>query len=129
MKFFLVGGSAAILNLVLMVLLVDKLGFNSIFLKNLANLLAILISTIYAFFFHRSFTWGDVREDMVFNTLKQLTIFISSGILAIILRILLFYVFDLIGFDYLPNVVIGISLAACLNYVINHKFAFKTAKS
>lgn len=128
LKFGLVGGSAAVLNLVLMVLLVGVLGFNSYILKNLANLLAIIISTLYAFYVHRSVTWGDVREGMVFNTEKQLTFFITTAFFSIILRVLLFYLFDLIGLYYIINVILGIGLAACVNFVINDKVVFKTVK-
>ena len=128
MKFILVGGSAAILNLVLMFLLVDKLGFDNTSLKNLANILAVLISSIYAFSLHRSVTWGDLRENMVHNIPKQFSIFITNGFLAILLRFLLFYVFDLLGMYYLLNVSFGIALVACVNYVINHHLTFKAVK-
>jgi putative flippase GtrA len=79
LKFILVGGSATILNLALMYLLVGKLGFDTTSLKNLANFIAVLISSVYAFSFHRSVTWGDLREDMVHNIPKQFSIFINNG--------------------------------------------------
>jgi dolichol-phosphate mannosyltransferase len=124
----LVGGSATILNLALMYLLVGKLGFDTTSLKNLANFIAVLISSVYAFSFHRSVTWGDLREDMVHNIPKQFSIFITNGFLAILLRILLFYIFDLLGMYYLLNVSFGIALVAGVNYVINHTFTFKAVK-
>jgi dolichol-phosphate mannosyltransferase len=128
LKFILVGGSAAILNLVLMFLLVDKLGFNNTLLRNIANILAVFISTIYAFTFHRSVTWGDLRENMVHNIQKQFSIFVTNGIIAILLRFLLFYVFDLLGMYYLINVSLGIALVGCVNYFINHNLTFKAVR-
>ena len=108
--------------------IVDKLDFNSTSLKNLANILAVLISSIYAFSFHRSVTWGDLRENMIHNIPKQFSIFITNGFFAILLRLLLFYVFDLLGMYYLINVSFGIALVACVNYVINHNLTFKAVK-
>ncbi len=48
-KFVLVGGSAAVVNLGLMTFLVEYLGFDGYYLKNLANIISMEISIVYAF--------------------------------------------------------------------------------
>ena len=128
LMFILVGGSVTILNLLLMFLFVDKLGFTNTLLKNLANIFTVLISSIYAFSLHRLVTWGDLRENMVYKIPKQFSIFLTTGFLAILLRILLFYFFNLLGVYYLINVLIGITIVACVQYVINHTFTFKAVR-
>ena len=61
-KFLVAGGSAALVNLLLITLFIELLGFNSYFLKNLANILAIEMSVVYIFTLSRVWTWKDAPK-------------------------------------------------------------------
>ena len=56
-KFLLGGGFAAGLNLALIFLLVDKFGFDSATLRNLANILSMEMSLVASFFIYRVWVW------------------------------------------------------------------------
>ena len=61
-KFLIVGFSAAALNLGLMMLFVELLGFTSFSLKNIANILSMEISIAFNFTLSRLWTWDDAPK-------------------------------------------------------------------
>jgi dolichol-phosphate mannosyltransferase len=60
-KFLLGGGVAAVINLILIFVLIDLLGFNTPALRNIANLVSIELSLLASFFIYRVWVWpgGD----------------------------------------------------------------------
>jgi putative flippase GtrA len=99
---------------------------NSPFLKNLANFVALILSILFAFFFHRAFTWGDCTFESGYRLLKQILLFYSSNTLAIFIRTISFALFDyLFKLNYLLNVAIGIGIASLLNFVVYDRAIFK----
>jgi len=52
-KFILGGGVSAIINLLLIFLIIDKLGFDTPTLRNIANVISIEISLLASFFIYR----------------------------------------------------------------------------
>jgi dolichol-phosphate mannosyltransferase len=127
LKFLLGGGLAAALNLALIYLIIGKLGFNTPFLRNIANVISIEISLIFSFFIYRTWVWTggiwNIRE--VF--LRQLPLYHIAAGVAVITRILfIFPILDWLRVNYGINTLIGAVLSASINYLISDSFIFKT---
>ncbi|QHG18332.1 glycosyltransferase [Nostoc sp. ATCC 53789] len=127
LKFLLGGGLAAALNLALIYLIIEKLGFNTPFLRNIANVISIEISLIFSFFIYRTWVWTggiwNIRE--VF--LRQLPLYHVSAGVAVITRIFfIFPILDWLRINYAINTLIGALLSASINYLISDRFVFKT---
>jgi dolichol-phosphate mannosyltransferase len=124
-KFLLVGGSAAIVNLGVMSLLVELLGFKGYYLRNLANILSIEISVLFAFVLNRQWTWKDAIKKRGQKLIGQFIIYNSAVLIGILLRIALFAILELTGLFYLLNVSLGIGAAAIVDYMLYDKVVFK----
>ncbi|MBG1244854.1 glycosyltransferase [Nostoc sp. NZL] len=127
LKFLLGGGLAAALNLVLIYLIIEKLGFNTPFLRNIANVVSIEISLIFSFFIYRTWVWTggiwNIREVLF----RQLPLYHVSAGLAVITRILfIFPILDWLKVNYAINTIIGALVSASINYLISDRFVFKT---
>ncbi|MDJ0581797.1 MAG: hypothetical protein QNJ66_17500 [Crocosphaera sp.] len=53
LKFLLGGSLAALINIIMMIILIKNLGFNSPILHNIANIISIEISLVTSFFIYR----------------------------------------------------------------------------
>jgi dolichol-phosphate mannosyltransferase len=128
-KFLIVGCSAAAVNFLLITIFVELLGFNSYFLKNLANILAIEMSAVYNFLISRLWTWKDAPRKQGKSLLGQFISFNLALLAGIVLRVILFAVFEKWGLFYLLNVAIGIGIAACIDFILYDKFVFKRGET
>jgi len=124
-KFLIVGGSAGIVNLVAMSLFVEILGFKTYLLKNIANVASIEISIFYNFLFQRLWTWNDAPKKAGKKLLGQFFLFNSAALAGILIRIILFALLDLTGLYYQINVVLGIGVAAAIDFILYDKIVFK----
>jgi dolichol-phosphate mannosyltransferase len=124
-KFLIVGCSAALVNFLLITIFIELLGFKSYFLKNLANILAIEMSAIYNFSISRVWTWKDAPRKQGKSLVGQFIYFNGVLLAGIVVRVILFAVFEKWGLFYLLNVAIGIGIAACIDFVLYDKFVFK----
>jgi len=125
LKFLLISGSAVVLNLLLLYLLVHYLGMDSRLGENIANVISMEISIIYNFFMSRAFTWSDRLKEMGKNLFIQIVKFHAAIGISLLFRIALFFVLQLVGVFYLLNAAIGIGLAAAFNFVIYDTLIFK----
>jgi putative flippase GtrA len=125
MKFLIVGCSAAIVNFLLITIFIELLGFKTYFLKNLANILAIEMSAIYNFSISRVWTWKDAPRKQGKSLVGQFLYFNLVLLAGIVVRVILFAVFEKWGLFYLLNVAIGIGIAACIDFILYDKFVFK----
>lgn len=124
-KFFLVSGSAVLLNLLLLYLLVTFCGLGTPLGENIANIISMEIAVIYNFFMSRAFTWQDRRKEHGQQLLWQLLKFhITIGI-TLLLRIVLFFFLQIAGVHYILNAAIGIALAAAINFVVYDTLIFR----
>lgn len=124
-KFLLGGGVAATLNLILMYFFIEKAGFTTDFLENIANIISIEISLIFSFFVYRIWVWQGGSWKVQDILLKQLPLYHVSAGSAVVLRV--FVVFPLLnwlGVSYSVNTLIGVLLSAILNYLISDRFVF-----
>ncbi|WP_375501611.1 glycosyltransferase [uncultured Nostoc sp.] len=126
-KFFLGGSLAAALNLLLIFLLIEKLGFNTPILRNIANIVTIEISLVFSFFIYRTWVWAGGIWNLREVFLRQLPLYHVSAGVAVIIRILfIFPILDWLRVNYAINTVIGALLSASINYLISDSFVFKT---
>ncbi|CCH97045.1 glycosyltransferase [Microcystis aeruginosa] len=125
-RFLIAGGVAFLINLFLIYWFIDDLGFNTPFLKNVANVISIEISLIASFFIYRIWVWtgGDwTIRDVI---LIQLPLYHLSAGLAILLRVFLIFPFlNWLGISPGVNTMIGVLVGASINYVASDSLVFK----
>ena len=125
LKFLGVSGSAVMLNLFLLFLLVTYLGFGTRLGENAANAISMELSIIYNFFMSRAITWRDrPRESGNGLFLQTLRFHLVIGI-TLVFRLALFPLLQLFDVHYLVNAAIGIGLAATFNFVIYDTLVFR----
>ncbi|MDY6782888.1 MAG: glycosyltransferase [Cyanobacteriota bacterium] len=128
---FLGGGTiAAALNLVLVFWMIEKLGFNTPFLRNIANVVSIEISLLFSFFIYRVWVWPGgvwaIREVL----LRQIPLYHISAGSAVIARIFfVFPILDWLKVNYAVNTLIGAALSAAINYIISDRLVFRNQNS
>ncbi|MDB9413491.1 glycosyltransferase [Microcystis aeruginosa] len=125
-RFLIAGGVAFLINLFLIYWFIDDLGFNTPFLKNVANVISIEISLIASFFIYRIWVWtgGDwTIRDVI---LIQLPLYHLSAGLAVLLRVFLIFPFlNWLGISPGFNTMIGVLVGASINYVASDSLIFK----
>ena len=128
-KFLFGGGVAAAVNLLLIFILIEWLGFDTSFLRNIANIVSIELSLILSFFIYRIWVWPGGVWRLSEVLLKQLPLYHLSAGTAVLLRILIvFPILDKLGVDYGINTLIGVLLSAIINYLISDRLVFKDHK-
>lgn len=125
-KFLIGGGIAAAFNLLLIFVMIERLGFSTPFLRNIANIVSIELSLLLSFFIYRTWVWTGgvwtVREVLY----KQLPLYHISAGAAVISRIfVVFPLLDWLGINYAINTLIGVLLSATLNYLVSDHLVFK----
>ncbi len=124
-RFLIVGMSAAFVNVSIMVLFVEGLGFKTYFLRNLANILSIEVSIIYNFMLSRSWTWSDTPSIKGRDLLGQCVSFHVANLTGLFLRVVLFAFLEKLAVYYVLNIMLGIVLAAFVSYILYDKIVFK----
>jgi dolichol-phosphate mannosyltransferase len=124
-KFLIVGLSAAIVNISLMILLVDGFGYRTFFLKNLANLLSIEISIVYHFVLSRAWTWRDAPRKEGRDLIAQCLSFHAANLVGMAARVIIFATLERLGIYYIFNVTVGIGVAAAVSFVLYDRIVFK----
>ncbi|MGF1569872.1 MAG: glycosyltransferase [Nodosilinea sp.] len=124
-KFLLGGGVAALVNLVLIALLIERLGFDTPLLRNVANAIAIELSLLFSFVIYRLWVWPGGSWSVRDLLLRQLPLYHVSAGAAVLLRVLvLFPLLDYLGVSYGVNTLLGVLLSASINYVISDRLVF-----
>lgn len=125
-KFLFGGGLAALINILLMFVLIEILGFDTDFLENIANVISIEISLLASFFIYRAWVWPGGNWEFRDIILRQIPLYHVSAGAALILRIFLLFPFlNWLGVNYAVNTLVGVFLSASLNYLISDRFVFK----
>ena len=127
-KFLIVGFSAAAVNLGVMMLLVEVLGFTSFSLKNIANIVSIEISIAFNFTLSRFWTWGDAPRRQGKSLIGQFLLFNSAALTGVVVRIGLFGLLELYGLNYILNVCLGIGTAAIIDFILYDRIVFRRKK-
>ena len=126
-KFLVGGGVAAAINLLLIFLLIERLGFHTPFFRNIANAVSIELSLLASFFIYRIWVWPGGNWTVREVLMRQIPLYHVSAGTAVIARIfVLFALLDWLRVDYKINTLVGVLLSASLNYLISDRFVFKT---
>ncbi|MEO1671925.1 MAG: glycosyltransferase [Cyanobacteria bacterium J06631_2] len=125
-KFLVGGGTAAAFNLLLIFIFIEWLGWETLLLKNLANIIAIELSLIFSFFVYRIWVWPGGEWRLKILLLKQLPLYhLAAGVAVLLRAVVIFPLLDRWGVDYLINTIIGVAIGAVLNYLISDRLVFK----
>lgn len=128
-NFMLVGSSAAIINLGLVYFLIDICGLDTYVLRNIVNVVTMAISTCYAFYLNRIWTWSSTPQKHGRRLLKQYLLYNFITLGGIIIRIVLFALLDIQGVYHMFNVAFGIGIAAIFNFIMYDKHIFRKEHS
>jgi putative flippase GtrA len=128
-RFLLVGSSAAAVNFLVIVFLVELLGFKTYLLKNVANIMAIEMSAFYNFLVSRLWTWKDAPRKQGKSLIAQFISYNLAALTGIAFRAILFPILEKCGVFYLFNVAIGIAMAATLDFILFDRLVFRRARS
>ena len=123
LKFFLIGITLTIVNLLLIYFFVEILKLNTVFLKNVSNVLAIEIGIILSFVLNRHFTWPESKNNDTFSN-QIIRLHYVVGFSAIF-RVVLFAVLQFFGINYLINTLICIMLSSIFNFIFYDKRVFQ----
>ena len=124
-KFLIVSGSAVIINLLLLFLMVRYWGFDTVLRENAANIISMELSIIYNFFMSRTFTWSDRQKEKGGRLFIQIFKFHVTIGITILFRAALFPILQQLGVFYIINAAIGIILAAIFNFYVYDALIFK----
>jgi len=129
-KFILGGSVSALFNLFLIFVMIDKMGFNSPLLRNVANIITTELSLIFSFFIYRIWVWTGGNWKISDVLKKQLFLYHLSAGSAICTRVfIVFPILDWIGISYSLNTLVGIMFGAVINYVISDRVVFNEKNS
>ena len=123
-KFIVIGSFLAFMNILLMYIFVDILNFSTVFLKNLANVIVIEIGILGSFILNKNWTWKRESLKSKKSFIKQIIDFHYVVAFTGIMRISLFFIFDLINLFYVYNTLICILFAAIMNFILYEERVF-----
>jgi len=115
-KYSICGLFIALSQYATMIFLVEKMNFNSEYLKNMANFISIIVGLFVAFILHSKITWRYKFRSLYHLWSKLFLFYFVSG-LSIIIRSLMFYIFEKIGLYYRLNILIGIVTIIIINFL------------
>ncbi|MEQ9672702.1 GtrA family protein [Coleofasciculus sp. G2-EDA-02] len=125
-KFMIGGGVTTLFNLILIFLLIDYWGWNTLLLHNVANAVSIELSVLLSFFIYRLWVWTEGEWTIKNVLFKQIPLFHVAAGTVIASRILfLFPLLDYFNVDPKINTLAGGLLGAALNYVMSDRLVFK----
>ena len=103
-------------QLISIYILVEYLGFQNTFEKNIANLISTEIGLTFAFFIHRSITWHSKKKG--FAVFIEFLHFQLISIFNIILRIAIFYALSYYSkLNYIIITLISVIVVIILNFI------------
>ncbi len=122
LKFFIIGVSLTIINLLLIYFFIEILKLNTPFFENISNIMAIEIGIVLSFVLNRHFTWPESKKKDSF--LNQIIRFHYVVGFSAIFRVFLFAVLQFFGINYLINTIICIMFSSIFNFIFYDKRVF-----
>lgn len=126
-KYGFTGLLVALSQFAIIVFLIEIVSFNTEYLKNIANIISVILGLLIAFVLHSNVTWRYEFSSKV-EIFKKLIQFYLVSFLSIIIRTVSFYLFEKAGMDYQLNVIIGIVFVIVINFVGYNHFVFNKMK-
>ena len=124
-RFLIIGTTAALLNLLLIYIMISILKFDSYVLRNISNILAMVVSMTFAFILNRCWTWRHIPYKTGGDLFTQYILYNSLTLIGLGFRALLFALLEYLGIFYLLNVSLGIGFAAIINFIMYDKHVFR----
>lgn len=123
---FLVGGGVSLaFNILLISIMIEILGLDTAFLRNVANAASIELSLLFSFFVYRTWVWPVRNSTVKEILLRQIPLYHLSAGTAVSARIfIVFPLLDWLGVNYVINTLAGVLLGASLNYMISDRVVF-----
>lgn len=128
-RFLLVGGSAFVVNAILLTVFIEGFNLQTPLSRNIANLIAIQLSIVFSFELHRRATFRLEQPVKGWALVRQFLAYEVSIGFALVLRALLFAVLDWVGLNYLINLAVGVIVVSGISYVIYDKVVFRQKPS
>ena len=122
-KFYIVGGIGLVINY-----LISYFIFTTFHLDHIqSSIFGIIVSLTSNFLLNKLWTFQDrrIKYDIVLRQYVKYFIFNSVGV---IIQVSIVAGFAKTSIDYGYIVIIAISIASILNYIVNKKFIFKNTK-
>lgn len=118
LRFFIIGGFAAVLDILLLYVFTDFLGIYYI----ISSVISFFIVTTLAFFSHKKITFDCDRVDI----LRQLIVFFGVNIGGLALYIGILYIgTDMLGFYYILVAIVDKFIVLGWNYTLNKLITFR----
>lgn len=125
-RFLFGGGAAAAFNILLMFGFIELANWNTLILRNAANLISIELSLLFSFVIYRTWVWSGGNWQIRDVLLRQLPLYHLSAGTAILLRVfVIFPSLDWLGVSYAVNTLIGVFVSAILNYILSDRLVFR----
>lgn len=125
-RFLFFGAITAAFNLLLISLIIESFHIQTVFLKNVANFIAIEISLLFTFWVYRTWVWRIQSFGIRGVFLRELPKFHAAAGLVVLLRtLLIFPVLEWMGISYLANTFIGIVVGSIINYFFSDRLVFR----
>lgn len=122
-KFYIVGGVGLVINYV-----ISYFFFTSFHLDHIqSSIFGVIVSLSSNFMLNKIWTFQDrnMKYNIIFRQYLKYFIFNSVGV---IIQLSIVYGFAKTNLDYGWMIIIAISVASILNYIVNKKFIFKNRK-
>lgn len=128
LKFLVGGGVAAIVNLLLIYFFIDRLGWNTPFLRNISNIVSMELSLLASFFIYRLWVWTGGNWTIRDVLSRQIPLYhVSAGAPIIVRALIIFPILDWFKVNPSINTSIGILFGATINYIISDRLVFNNS--
>jgi glycosyltransferase involved in cell wall biosynthesis len=122
-RYAFIGIFIALSQFMCITVLVDLIGFDTIMLENISNLISIEVSILIGFILHSRITWQH-RFTSIYNAIRGLLYFHGITTVSFAIRAVLFYWLSFMKIDYRLNTTIGIIIAIIINFIGYNKYVF-----
>jgi dolichol-phosphate mannosyltransferase len=119
LKYIIAGGTAAMVNFILLYFFTDILGFWYL----LSSTLAFIISFFVSFYLQKFWTFGDSQKDILY---KQMVVYLIITLFNLAINaVLMYYLVDFLKVWYMLAQLLTTGLIASWSFVIYKIFVFK----
>lgn len=126
-KFLIGGGITTCFNLILIFVMIDWCGWNTLLLHNIANAVSIELSLLLSFFIYRLWVWTEGEWEIKELLFKQIPLFhLTAGGVVVARIFLIFPLLDYFSINPEINTLAGGLFGAALNYITSDRLVFNS---
>jgi dolichol-phosphate mannosyltransferase len=125
-RFLIIGGIAYVGNIALITFFIETAGWDTTFLRNLANLVTTLVSIVATYFAHQLYTWRLEDSEATVQVFhgRAFLIYFSTAMASLIFRAMIFWILDRLGLHYIVCMTISILVVSIFSYVVYDRYVF-----